>query len=175
MKQRDPLGERVTAGGVRMRGSAGYFQPSGADSTNSRVQTPMLGVPELDQKDARLRTRYGSQWRLAVGARKWKPKNRKGAALGSRTQFRFSKFRLRSSEAGNGQLTIANKSRFLRLRLRTGLCLAAFVVLCLSCRSSIYQGAGLPLIELHGGLDPLRNAFNKDLGKVRLMLLLDPT
>jgi hypothetical protein len=54
--------------------------------------------------------------------------------------------------------------------------LAALVVLCFSsCSSSFRQGADLPLTELHGGLDPLRNAFNNDVGKVRLMLLLDPT
>jgi hypothetical protein len=70
---------------------------------------------------------------------------------------------------------MANKSRFHWLRAGAGLCLAAFVVLCFSCSSSLHQGAGVPLTELHGNIDPLRNAFNEDVGKVRLMLLLDPT
>lgn len=58
---------------------------------------------------------------------------------------------------------------------RAGLCLAALAVLCFSCGPSLRQNADLPLYELHGSLDPLRRAFNKDVGKVRLMLLLDPT
>jgi hypothetical protein len=53
--------------------------------------------------------------------------------------------------------------------------LVAFVVLCFSCSSSLHHGAGIPLTELHGSLDPLREAFNRDAGKVRLMLVLDPT
>jgi len=53
--------------------------------------------------------------------------------------------------------------------------LAALVVLCFACSSSHRQGAGVPLTELKGNLDPLRTAFNQDVGKVRLMLLLDPT
>ena len=61
------------------------------------------------------------------------------------------------------------------LRRWTGLCLAALVVLCCSCSFSHRQGAGVPLTELKGNLDPLRTAFNQDVGKVRLMLLLDPT
>ena len=61
------------------------------------------------------------------------------------------------------------------LRRWTGLYLAALVVLCCSCSFSQRQGAGVPLTELKGNLDPLRAAFNEDVGKVRLMLLLDPT
>jgi hypothetical protein len=53
--------------------------------------------------------------------------------------------------------------------------LAALVVLCFSCRSRLREDAGVPLTELHGNLDPLRTAFNEDVGKVRLMLLVDPT
>jgi hypothetical protein len=70
---------------------------------------------------------------------------------------------------------MANKSRFHCLRAGAGLCLAAFVVLCFSCNPFFRQGADVPLTELHGSLDPLRKAFNEDVGKVRLMLLLDPT
>jgi len=61
------------------------------------------------------------------------------------------------------------------LRQWTGLCLAALVVLCFSCRSRLREDAGVPLTELHGNLDPLRTTFNEDVGKVRLMLLVDPT
>jgi len=75
----------------------------------------------------------------------------------------------------NRQSSVANKGRFLWLWPQAGLCLAAFVVLCLSCSPSFRQGADAPLTELQGGVDPLRDAFNKDVGKVRLMLLLDPT
>jgi hypothetical protein len=53
--------------------------------------------------------------------------------------------------------------------------LAALTVLCFSCLPSLRQSADVPLTELHGTVDPLRNTFNKDVGKVRLMLLLDPT
>jgi len=53
--------------------------------------------------------------------------------------------------------------------------LAAFIVLCFACSFSLRQGAGVPLTELHGNIDALRTAFNQDTGKVRLMLLLDPT
>jgi len=60
-------------------------------------------------------------------------------------------------------------------KLRVVLCLAALAVLCFSCLPSLRQSADVPLTELHGTLDPLRNTFNKDVGKVRLMLLLDPT
>jgi hypothetical protein len=70
---------------------------------------------------------------------------------------------------------MANNSRFHWLRAAAGLCLAAFVVLCFSCSSSLHQGAGVPLTELHSNINPLRDAFNEDVGKVRLMLLLDPT
>ncbi len=153
------------------------FSNSRTDSTNSHAQTSMSGVLKLDQKDARLKTRYGSHRRLAIAVRDRARKliNCKSAALGSSPQFRFSKFRLRSSEAGSRQSTMANKSRFHWLRAGAGPCLAAFVVLCFSCSSSFRHGAVLPLTELHGSLDPLRNAFNEDVGKVRLMLLLDPT
>jgi hypothetical protein len=92
---------------------------------------------------------------------------------GHRDQFRLSNFHVRTSEAGKRQSTIANKGRFLWLRPRTWLCLAASVVLCLSCHSSLRQD--VPLTELRGGLDPLTKAFNSDVGRVRLMLLLDPT
>jgi hypothetical protein len=53
--------------------------------------------------------------------------------------------------------------------------LAASVVLCFCCRSPLRQGTDVPLTDLSSGIDPLKNAFNNDVGKVRLMLLLDPT
>jgi hypothetical protein len=54
----------------------------------------------------------------------------------------------------------------------------ALVALAFSHCSSLPHDAGLPLTTLsdsRSGLDPLRNAFNRDVGKVRLILLLDPT
>ncbi len=58
------------------------------------------------------------------------------------------------------------------------LCLAALIVLGFSYCSSLRDDVDVPLTTLSGkpgGLDPLKDAFNKDVGKVRLMLLLDPT
>jgi len=57
----------------------------------------------------------------------------------------------------------------------TTLCLAALIVICFSHCSSLRRDADVPLTQLSGSLDPLRDAFNKDAGKVRLILLLDPT
>ncbi len=60
----------------------------------------------------------------------------------------------------------------------TSLCLVAVIALGFSRCSSLRHGADIPLTTLSGtpnGLDPLKNAFNQNVGKVRLMLLLDPT
>jgi hypothetical protein len=57
----------------------------------------------------------------------------------------------------------------------TTLCLAALIVICFSHCSSLRRDADIPLTRLSGSLDPLRDAFNKDAGKVRMILLLDPT
>ncbi len=75
------------------------------------------------------------------------------------------------------RITRVSAPRWVWARL-TSLCLAALVVLGFSHCSSLRHGADLPLTALSGspgGLDPLKSAFNKDVGKVRLMLLLDPT
>ena len=60
---------------------------------------------------------------------------------------------------------------------QSALYLAALLVLSLARCSSV-RSPEFPLTTLSAGpagLDPLRKAFNDDVGKVRLMLLLDPT
>ena len=105
---------------------------------------------------------------MASETRNRELENRNDAPPGNRDKFPFSDLDLQ-------KLAIANRGLFRPLRRRAGLCFAALAVLCFSCGSSLRQSADLPLTELHGSLDPLRNTFNKDVGKVRLMLLLDPT
>jgi hypothetical protein len=105
---------------------------------------------------------------LAFNTRNWKLENHKGATPVKRDELLFSSFDPQNPAIGN-------KGLFLRLQRRVVLCLAALAVLCFSCLPSLRQSADVPLTELHGTLDPLRNTFNKDVGKVRLMLLLDPT
>ena len=54
------------------------------------------------------------------------------------------------------------------------LALAAALLL-LGCASCSSPGRGLPLTVLSNDLEPLRTEFNQDAGKVRLLLLVDPT
>jgi hypothetical protein len=99
-------------------------------------------------------------------------KNRKGSAPGTGRPISIVKFPL---PMRTQRFDHARQNGFLSWRSRVGLCLVASVVLCFCCRSPLRQGADVPLTELSSGVDPLKNAFNKDMGKVRLMLLLDPT
>ena len=105
---------------------------------------------------------------MAVQTRNRELENRKDAPPDNGHEFPFSDFELQ-------KLAIGIRGLFRPLWRRAELCFAALAVLCFSCGSSLRQSAYLPLTELHGSLDPLRNTFNKDVGKVRLMLLLDPT
>lgn len=60
---------------------------------------------------------------------------------------------------------------------RSALCLLVLLVFSLS-RCSSFRSSEFPLTTLStaaAGLEPLKDAFNGDAGKVRLMLLLDPT
>ncbi len=72
---------------------------------------------------------------------------------------------------GRATTLMSTRSRQSALRL------AALLVLSLS-GCSFSRSPDFPLTTLSAGpagLDPLRKAFNDDVGKVRLMLLLDPT
>ena len=53
--------------------------------------------------------------------------------------------------------------------------LALAVILLLGLTNCSAPGHGLPLTVLSNDLEPLRTEFNKDAGKVRLLLLVDPT
>ncbi len=53
--------------------------------------------------------------------------------------------------------------------------LALVAVLLLGSTNCSAPGHGLPLTALSNDLEPLRTEFNKDAGKVRLLLLVDPT
>ncbi len=50
------------------------------------------------------------------------------------------------------------------------ICTALLLAL-LSCS----KGPEAPITSLANGVEPFRDAFNQDVGKVRLLLLLDPT
>ena len=53
--------------------------------------------------------------------------------------------------------------------------LALAAVLLLGLATCSAPGHRLPLTVLSNDLEPLRTEFNKDAGKVRLLLLVDPT
>ena len=53
--------------------------------------------------------------------------------------------------------------------------LALAALLLLGSANCSAPGHGLPLTVLSNDLEPLRTEFNKDAGKVRLLLLVDPT
>jgi hypothetical protein len=55
---------------------------------------------------------------------------------------------------------------------RTCILVAAALGVLISCGPS---GPEVPVQSLANGLEPLRSAFNAELSKVRLLLLLDPT
>lgn len=58
-------------------------------------------------------------------------------------------------------------------RLRAGLLLWLLAALLAAALPAQVQAPGYP--ELDPNLEPLRSRFNRDMGKVRLILLLDPT
>lgn len=66
----------------------------------------------------------------------------------------------------------AEDTKPMKPRLKV-LFLTAFALFSLSHCSS--PGTNVPLTELSTDIEPLRAEFNKDAGKVRLLLLVDPT
>jgi len=56
-----------------------------------------------------------------------------------------------------------------------GAILALAALLLLGSANCSAPGHGLPLTVLSNDLEPLRTEFNQDAGKVRLLLLVDPT
>ena len=59
---------------------------------------------------------------------------------------------------------------------RAALLVATVLALGLSgCSRRGMPGADLPLTKLASDFEPLRSQFNRDAGKVRVLLLLDPT
>lgn len=60
---------------------------------------------------------------------------------------------------------------YMPIRRRVQALLVVAVLVLAACSS----GPETPLTSLAQGTEPLRSAFNRDAGKVRLLLLLDPT
>ena len=71
-----------------------------------------------------------------------------------------------------GTSALKRKPYVLKMRRSGFPLLAAWVLLLVSCSS---HERDLPLTYLTDDFEPLRSQFNQDAGKVRLLLLLDPT
>jgi len=71
-----------------------------------------------------------------------------------------------------GTSAFRRKPYVLKMRRSGFPLLAAWVLLLMSCSS---HERDLPLTYLTDDFEPLRSQFNQDAGKVRLLLLLDPT